>query len=392
MMNKNEWKKVKLGDIFDLQMGKTPSRNNRNYWENGTNNWISISDIKENEKYIEKTKEKITDIAIQESKIKCIPKNTVIMSFKLSVGKVAITSKDIYTNEAVVAFLPKNLNIIDNNYLYYFLPKINWSKGINKAVKGLTLNKPLISNKVISFPDLQTQKQIAEKLDLLSYILNLKKKQLFELEKLVKFQFLKMFDLPNSNKYNFKLGTIRDYVSSIQYGTSKPATLNGRYKYLRMNNITYDGYLDISDLKTIDLSDSEFEKFSVKYGDVLFNRTNSPELVGKTCVFNLNTPMIIAGYIIKVQLNNKVLPEYISTMLNTSYGKKILYNISKKSIGQANINAQELQNIKILIPPIELQNKFAEFVKQVDKSKVELQKSIDETQLLFDSLMDRYFG
>ena len=109
-------------------------------------------------------------------------------------------------------------------------------------------------------------------------------------------------------------------------------------------------------------------------------------------MFNLNTPMIIAGYIIKVQLNNKVLPEYISTMLNTSYGKKILYNISKKSIGQANINAQELQNIKILIPPIELQNKFAEFVKQVDKSKVELQKSIDETQLLFDILMDRYFG
>ena len=115
---------------------------------------------------------------------------------------------------------------------------------------------------------------------------------------------------------------------------------------------------------------------SVKYGDVLFNRTNSPELVGKTCVFNLDTPMIIAGYIIRIKVNDKILPVYLSTMLNTSYGKKLLYSISKKSIGQANINAQELQNIKILIPPIELQNKFADFVKQVDKSKVILGKAL----------------
>lgn len=392
MMNKNEWKKVKLEDVFELQIGRTPSRNNKNYWDNGSNNWISISDIKENEKYIEKTKERITNLAIQDSKIKLVPKNTVIMSFKLSVGKTAITSQDIYTNEAIVAFIPKVLNLVDNNFLYYYLQNINWKDGINKAVKGLTLNKPLISNKIIFLPDLKIQKQIAKKLDTVFSILNLKKQQLLELDKLVKFQFLKMFGLPNSNRYNFKLGTIRDCVAKIQYGTSKPSTSDGKYKYLRMNNITYDGYLDISDIKTIDVSDSEFEKFSVKYGDVLFNRTNSPELVGKTCVFNLDTPMIIAGYIIRIKVNDKILPVYLSTMLNTSYGKKLLYSISKKSIGQANINAQELQNIKILIPPIELQNKFADFVKQVDKSKVELQKSIDETQLLFDSLMDKYFG
>ena len=116
MMNKNEWKKVKLEDVFELQIGRTPSRNNKNYWDNGSNNWISISDIKENEKYIEKTKERITNLAIQDSKIKLVPKNTVIMSFKLSVGKTAITSQDIYTNEAIVAFIPKVLNLVDNNF------------------------------------------------------------------------------------------------------------------------------------------------------------------------------------------------------------------------------------------------------------------------------------
>ena len=305
------------------------------------------------------------------------------------IGRVMLLEKNSSILGTMQYIIPKeNINI---KYLYYNLIKMNLSKYFTGSTIPHIYFKDYKNEKIL-LREKSEQKKISDVLDKISIVLEMKKQQVSELDRLVKFQFLKMFDLPNSNKYNFKLGTIRDYVSSIQYGTSKPATLNGRYKYLRMNNITYDGYLDISDLKTIDLSDSEFEKFSVKYGDVLFNRTNSPELVGKTCVFNLNTPMIIAGYIIKVQLNNKVLPEYISTMLNTSYGKKILYNISKKSIGQANINAQELQNIKILIPPIELQNKFAEFVKQVDKSKVELQKSIDETQLLFDSLMDRYFG
>ena len=102
--------------------------------------------------------------------------------------------------------------------------------------------------------------------------------------------------------------------------------------------------------------------------------------------------MIIAGYIIKIRVNNKILPVYLSTMLNTSYGKKLLYNISKKSIGRSKNKFSRITKIKILIPPIELQNKFADFVRQTEKCLFELQKSIDETQLLFDSLMDKYFS
>ena len=98
--------KVKLGDVFELQMGKTPSRNNSEYW-NGEHNWVSISDLGNSGKYINKTKECITDKGIIESGIKRVPKNTVLMSFKLSIGKVSIAAEEIYTNEAIMAFIDK---------------------------------------------------------------------------------------------------------------------------------------------------------------------------------------------------------------------------------------------------------------------------------------------
>lgn len=178
-----------------------------------------------------------------------------------------------------------------------------------------------------------------------------------------------MFGLPIDNVKCFKKGTIREVVSEVKYGTSKPATIGGKYPYLRMNNITYEGQLDLTDLKFIDIPDKEIEKCVVRKGDVLFNRTNSKELVGKTCVFNIDTPMVIAGYIIRVKVNEKVIPEYLSTFLNLKYSKNILFEMCKAAIGQANINAQELQDIEIIIPPMSLQLKFLDLLHQTDKSK-----------------------
>ena len=127
---------------------------------------------------------------------------------------------------------------------------------------------------------------------------------------------------------------------------------------------------NLSSIKYINVSDNEVEKYVVRKGDILFNRTNSKELVGKTCVFKEDIDMIIAGYIIRVRVNEKVNAEYLSAVLNSKYGKNTLFDMCKAIVGQANINAQELQNIKIIIPPIELQNQFAEFVEQVEKQKV----------------------
>ena len=243
----------------------------------------------------------------------------------------------------------------------------------------------------IRIPNLKKQESIVVALDAVSEVLRLRKAQLAELGNLVKSQFIEMFGDIATNPKDWPRGTIRDISAEVKYGTSKPAGEGGQYPYLRMNNITYDGQLDISDMKYIDVPDNEIEKYIVRKGDVLFNRTNSKELVGKTCVFDLDTPMIIAGYIIRIRLNHRAIPVYLSAVLNSDYGKLTLRTMCKSIIGQANINAQELQDIEILIPPLDLQNCFADFVHQTDKSKLAIQQALDETQRLFDSLMAEYF-
>ena len=130
--------------------------------------------------------------------------------------------------------------------------------------------------------------------------------------------------MPDNNVKGYPLGRIGDVVSDVHYGTSAKASDNGKYVYIRMNNITYEGALDLSDIKRIDVADSEIENYIVRYGDVLFNRTNSRDLVGKTCVFDRKNPMIIAGYIIRLRMNGLVLPEYLSLFMNTRYAKKLL--------------------------------------------------------------------
>ena len=182
-------------------------------------------------------------------------------------------------------------------------------------------------------------------------------------------QFIAQFGLPDNNTMGFRLGTIGDVIKDIHYGTSAKASRDGQYTYIRMNNITYDGKLDLSDTKRITIPDADVESFIVRQGDVLFNRTNSRDLVGKTCVFDQSEPMIIAGYIIRLRMNGLVLPEYLSLFMNTRYAKKLLLGMAKGAVGQANINAKELQDIAIVIPPIAVQRDFLGLIQQSDKSK-----------------------
>jgi len=208
---------------------------------------------------------------------------------------------------------------------------------------------------------------------------------------LIKSQFIEMFGDPVTNPKEWEIGVIRDLVSEVKYGTSKPAETDGKYIYLRMNNISYDGSVDLSDIKYINIEKKELEKYVVRKGDLLFNRTNSKELVGKTAVFREDTTMIIAGYIIRVRTNEKANPEYISAFLNSRYGKSILSDMCKAIVGQANINAQELQNIRIPLTPLSLQNQFAAFVQQVESQKSLLQKSLAKLELNYKSLMQKCF-
>ena len=201
-----------------------------------------------------------------------------------------------------------------------------------------------------------------------------------------------MFGDPALNPYKWEITTISNIVTDVRYGTSRPAVEGGKYPYLRMNNITFDGRLDLSELKHIDIPKCEIEKCLVRKEDVLFNRTNSIELVGKTCVFTLDENMVIAGYIIRVRLNKQILPIFFSCFMNSNIVKKQLRNMAKGAVNQANINAQELQGIKIYLPPIEIQNEFVCFVQQTEKSKTRIKQSLEKFDILKKALMQKYFG
>ena len=243
---------------------------------------------------------------------------------------------------------------------------------VSSLVNGATRQKLTQADmRTMEIPllEMEEQKRIVRKLDKISSLIALRKKQLEKLDELVKSRFLEMFGEPITNPKGWKTASIGEIVTEVRYGTSRPAVEGGKYPYLRTNNITYNGAIDLSDLKRIDIPDNEIEKCIVRKGDVLFNRTNSIELVGKTCVFDEPEAMVIAGYIIRIRLMPDVIPLVLSCYMNTDTLKKILRNMAKGAVNQANINAQELQAIEIYLPPLDLQTQFAAFVAQTDKSK-----------------------
>ena len=219
------------------------------------------------------------------------------------------------------------------------------------------------------------------------------KAQLADLNALAQSIFLDMFGDPISNPKGWEKVFFASLTKSINYGTSLPAVDGGKYKYIRMGNITDNGYMNFEDLKYINIPDSDLAKYMVHKGDILFNRTNSRDKVGKTACFMEDEPMIIAGYIIRVRLNElKVLPSYIARTFNTPKMKDFLKNLARGSVGQANINSKELSNIPIPLPPLSLQQKFAKQVEAIEKQKDLLREQLKDAETLMAERMQYYFS
>jgi type I restriction enzyme S subunit len=156
-------KMVNITDVCNIQVGKTPARNNPSFWGKGAL-WLSIADMNQGLN-LETTKETITEKAINETKIKIVPGNTVLFSFKLSIGKVGITKVPMYTNEAIAAFIIKDSSKLDTKFLYYVLRGTDYSVGSKRAVMGKTLNKEMLKKFNIPLPPIEEQKRIVRELD-----------------------------------------------------------------------------------------------------------------------------------------------------------------------------------------------------------------------------------
>ena len=381
---------ARLGDIFTITSGGTPDKKKSEYYANGTIPWVKTGDLKK--QYVPTGIECITEEGLNNSSAKLFPPNTVLVAmYGATIGACSILPYEASTNQACAAFLP-NEKVLPT-YLYYFLSSKK-EQFIKDGVGGAQPNISAGYLKNVQFDLIPMQQQIkmVGTLDKVSKLIALRKEQLAKLEQLVKSRFIELFGTYPDNPMGWETGTIRDVVADVRYGSSRPAVDGGKYPYLRMNNITYGGELDLSDTKRIDVPESELAKCTVRRGDVLFNRTNSKELVGKTCVYNRDEMMVLAGFVIRVRVTDRILPEFLSAFLNTDFSKQMLLGMCKTAIGQANINAQEMQNIGLYLPPIELQRQFVRFKEQTEKSKLAIQQSLDKLETLKKSLMQEYFG
>lgn len=380
--------KVSLTDICDFQGGTQPPKDE---WidqpAQGYVRMLQIRDFTQSDKnYIEYVKDT--------GKLKtCIEDDILIGRYGASIGKILTGLAGAY-NVAIVKTIPDE-KVVSKKYLYWYLNSQYFQRFISNVGSRAAqagFNKNDLGAAQIPLIDKERQEEICEVLEKANKLISLRKQQLAKLDELVKARFVEMFGTFPANPFRWDTGKIQDVVSDVRYGSSRPAVEGGKYPYLRMNNITYSGELDLRDTKRIDIPDSELDKCTVRRGDVLFNRTNSKELVGKTCVYNRDELMVLAGFVIRVRVNERIRPEVLSAFLNMDFSKRMLIGMCKTAIGQANINAKELQNIDLYIPPIELQDQFVALKNKIDQQKQTVQQSLEKLELLKKALMQEYFG
>lgn len=279
---------------------------------------------------------------------------------------------------------------VESRYLYHFLRSVDFY-GLASATTVPALRKSELERLAVPLPPLPEQRRISEILDKADALRAKRRAALAQLDTLAQSIFLDMFGDPATNPKGWPVRTIGDLLESASYGTSQKAEVTGQFPVLRMNNITRTGEMDFAELKYMDLKEDQRERYLVRTGDVLFNRTNSAELVGKTAIYREANPMAYAGYLIRLRVNRNYEAEYLAAFLNTVYSKRVLRSMCRSIIGMANINATELQALRIPVPPHSVQNEFAGCITAVEKLKATHRISLVEQDNLFTTLQQRAF-
>ncbi|HPA58192.1 MAG TPA: restriction endonuclease subunit S [bacterium] len=384
----------KLGNLCQIVIGRTPSRSIDKYWGKG-HKWVSISDMKG--KVIYDTKEEITDEALKEIRCRKIEKDTLMMSFKLSVGKLAFAGCDLYTNEAIAALEIKDKSKIYPEYLFYAL-KVTPMIGGNRAVKGITLNSKSLADLRIPLPPLEEQIQIATVLSKAENLIAKRKESIELLDEFVKSTFLEMFGDPVRNEKGWERN---NFGSVIEILTDYHA--NGSYEILR-DHVTLKKEPDYALMvRTTDLEKNDFsgdcnyidektynflERSKVFGGEIIINKIGS---AGKVYLMpKLNRPTSLGMNAFLLRFNENANNLYVYHLLVSDYGKNSIEKRVKGAVTKT-ITKEAVRGIEIPIPPLSLQNEFAEIVNRVEVLKEKYQKSLEELENLYGSLSQRAF-
>lgn len=283
---------------------------------------------------------------------------------------------------------------VDRKYLLHFLRTPEMVGHASKLATGANLPRlsPIaLAAFSIPLPPIGEQRRIAAVLDAADALRAKRRQAIAKLDSLTQAIFIDMFGDPVSNPMGWPIETLGALIGSATYGTSRKAGASGEYPVLRMGNLTTAGQLDISDMKYVDLAEQERSKHLVHAGDVLFNRTNSADLVGKTAVYRATEPMAYAGYLVRLRPNDRASCEYLGAFMNLPSTKQTLRAMCKSIVGMANINAQEVQRIQLPVPSMDLQNLFAHSRNSVASRRTAVERQIGEIDTLFASLQQRAF-
>ena len=370
--------RYKLKEIFDLQMGKTPSRNNTGYWNTNDYKWISIADLTKTGKYISETKEYLSESAIGDSGIKVIPANTVVMSFKLSIGKTAITAEDMYSNEAIMAFRDKHVVEILPEYIYYMFKYKNWDEGSNKAVMGKTLNKATLSEVEIEICSIMKQRKIVNVLDEMSLVLEKRENELWALDNLVKARFVEMFGDPIKNPKEYSVHQLSEYITSLTSGSRGWAQYcvdDGCEWFITIKNVK-DCHIITDNMQPINAPDNaEAKRTKVQEGDLLISITADLGRTGVVTKEIAEHGAYINQHLSCIRVNKEKLNPLFAAYYMESPAGKEQFIAKNQSAVKAGLNFNAINSLKLIVPPMKEQDNFINFVHQVDKSKFVLQKT-----------------
>lgn len=381
------WKIVRLGDVCELQSGGTPSRSKTEYWKNGTIPWVKIGDF--SGKYLNKTTEHITPKGLENSSAKLFSKGTILYSIFATLGEATILNIDATTNQAIAGIKIKDKSSIDIDYLFAYLNSLK--EEVNRIGRGVAqnnINLSILKSFSVPLPPLETQENIAAVLDKCTALIAKHKLMLEKYDTLIKSRFIEMFGDPVINEKGWELKTLPE-LGEFGRGVSKhrprnaPELLGGKYPLIQTGDVA-NANLYITDYEST-YSEEGFKQSKMwKAGTLCITIAAT---IAKTAILTFDScfPDSVVGFTPNENTNNLFINYWFS------FFQKILEE-QAPAVAQKNINLQVLSELKIISPPIELQNDFAAFVQQIDKSKFAVQKSLEKAETLYKSLMQEYFG
>lgn len=379
-----------LGDLGVWGSGGTPLATRPEYY-GGDIPWITIEDL--NDGRVERSLRSITPLGLNESSSKIVPVGTILIAMYGSIGKLGIAGIRCATNQAI-AWLQPNATAGDPTFLFHLL--LAHRGRLMRAGRGGTqqnISQEFLKAYEVDLPPLPEQRRISAQLAEADRLRRMRRYALELSDTLLPAAFSRMFGNPVTNPCGWPISTIGDQLSSSDYGTSQRSSDNGfGYRMLGMSNITFDGALDLSAVSRVELTPKEFQPLRLLPGDIIYNRTNSTELVGKTACWESEQDAVLASYLVRLRLREALLPRFFVALLNSPYFKKVFQSRCKRAVGQSNFSPTLLRELPLYVPPITLQQDYASLVAQHERLRAQQREALRQAEHLFQTLLHRAFS